>query len=803
MDSDLRLATLAKLIDNPSPAVEKRLSEELRSVENVLAADAEFDRIQDALKTLAVLAPRFHGAVVPIVSGFVRSVGTRVLLHEGQPIEEQEYRYRSAGHLIREAIEVPNTIRYAHIPEVVDFLLELARSADAEVRQNAEGALEDFAKFNLHHFNSLGAQPQLEIVARLGSLDDDGLGDNSVAVRRVLNTVLSSAMEGQTSTYNTLTLSRGSVPSGGGVAEMRLSAIELLKRMYPLKPEVAYKQSILNALGSATHRERVSQSADSNRMFERDARVVLEFMCDLVPTEPLPVVQTIEHDAYWDFHHASSADVEAAALRVRDAVAGHAEYQIYKQLIGFGGIFGDWERLRSHDEEWDHSNTKRQEAARAYVQSINDENQSEWLERILEFAKTESDDLATFPVFYEFLELLAQHKPDLVMALIEGYEVRMRPFLIPMLIGLHASSRKADVESLEQRWIVAGQHLIAIAKSMFKDNGHRVQALAAVVLRATELDDRDTLAVSMGIAASLYVHGSEPAKQVFMNGLRALAQHHDARWARRYWFGSDFKALAAKLAPHERAELLSSLNALPELDYQTEEVLCAIGEHDIESILAFLSKRLEAETQERADRRAQGRSALEDKFEAIPYSLHGLQKLLSQHPTELLTMVRERFKDEEARVMFPYLGGGRLLKGAFPNFEHQLQAPLLKLIASGAEQDLEFALAVLRTYGGNAPILDVCKSIVRVAPENSRAWRELAAALETTGGVWGEYGLAEAYERKREELAAWLTDPDEKVRSFALWLTAQLDRLSAAERQRADESIALRKYQYGEGTLDS
>ncbi|QRR34023.1 hypothetical protein JNX00_20735 [Hydrogenophaga sp. YM1] len=802
MDSDLRRATLAKLIDNPSPAVEKRLSEELRSVENVLASDAEFDRLQDALKTLAVLAPRFHGAVVPIVSGFVRSVGTRVLLHEGQPIEEQEYRYRSAGHLIRDAIEVPNTIRYAHIPEVVDFLLELSRSADAEVRQKAEGALEDFAKFNLHHFNSLGAQPQLEIVARLGSLDDDQLRDNAAAVRRVLNTVLSSVMEGQNWTYNMLTLSRGSVPSGGGVAEMRLSAIELLKRMYPLKVEVAYRKSILNALDSATHRERVSQSAESNRMFERDARVVLEFMCDLVPTEPLPVVQTIEHDAYWDFYHAPSADVEAAALRVRDAVAGHAEYQLYKQFVGFDGIFGDWEKLRSHDEEWDHSNTKRQEAARAYAQSINNENQAEWHARILEFAKTESDDVATFPVFYHFLELLAQRKPDLVMGLIEGHEARMRPFLIPMLIGLHSSSRKADVEALERRWIVAGEHLIAIAKSMFKDNGDRVPTLATIVRRATEIDDRDTLAISMGIAASLYVRGSEPAKQVFMDGLRALALHHDARWARRYWFGSDFRALAVKLEPHERTEVLSSLISLPELDYQTEEVLRAIGEHDIESIVSFLSKRLEAETQERADRRAQGRSALEDKFEAIPYSLHGLQKLLSQYPKELLTMVRESFKDDEARVMFPYRGGGRLLKGAFPNFEHQLQAPLLGFVASGDEQDLEFALAVLRTYGGNAPILDVCKAIVMVVPENSRAWRELAAALETTGGVWGEYGLAEAYERKRDELAAWLADPDDKVRSFAQWLSAKLDSLSAAERQRADEDIALRKYQYGEGNLD-
>lgn len=803
MDSDLRLATLAKLIDNTSPAVDKRLSEELRHVEAVLAQHTEFDALEDALKTLAVLAPRFHGAVVPILSAFVQSVALRALTREGQSLEAHEHRFRSASHLICEAIEVPNTIRYVHIPEVVDFLLGLARSTDAEVRQKAESALDDFATFNLDHFKTLGAHPQTAIVSRLAALDNDQLRDNAAAARRVLSTVLSSAMDGRSWTYNTVTFARGTVPSSAGVAEMRAQAIELLKRMYPLKSEVAYRKSILSALGSATHRERASQDASSNRMFERDARAVLEFMRDLVATEALPVVQTIEHDAYWDYFHSPSTDVEASALAVRDAVAARCDYQIYKQLIGFDGIFGEWEKLRSNDEEWDYSNTKRLEVARGYVQSINADNRAEWLERILEFAKTESDDLATFPVFYDFLEHLAHAQPDLVMSLIEDHETRMRPFLIPMLIGLHASARKADIEVVEQRWIAAGTHLMAVAKSLLKDGSERVATLAAIVRRAKDMDDRDTLALSMGVAANLHVQGSAPAKDVFMEGLRALALHDDARWARNFWFGSDFKSLVMKLDTHERAEVLRGLQSLPELDYRTEEVLRAVGEHDIKSVLAFLAERLKAEREDRAERRAQGRGVLDDKFEAIPYNLHGLQKVLVQHPDALLAVVRDSFEAQPAPSMFPYLGGGRLLKGVFPNFDPQLQALLLQHLARGHDKDLEFALAVVRTYGGSAPILDFCKAIVRLAPEHSKAWRELAAALETTGVVRGEYGLVEAYERTRDGLAAWQTDPHIKVRAFVDWLTEELERMIAFERQRADESIALRKYQYGSGNEDS
>ena len=82
-------------------------------------------------------------------------------------------------------------------------------------------------------------------------------------------------------------------------------------------------------------------------------------------------------------------------------------------------------------------------------------------------------------------------------------------------------------------------------------------------------------------------------------------------------------------------------------------------------------------------------------------------------------------------------------------------------------------------------------------PEQSSAWRELAAAIETTGVVSGEYGMVHAFEGKRDELTVWKTDENAHVRAFAEWLTEQLERMIAFERQRADEDLALRKYKYG------
>lgn len=797
MDFELRVATLSKLIANPSIEVQKRLNEELRRVEAVLESGTDYDELRGALQILRVLAPNYHGAVIPALTTFARTLPTRVLTDGGEPINP--HGYRSAAELIGEAIDVPNAIRYAHMDAMVDFLLELTRSPDNDVVSKSQTALQRLATIGLDYFPTLGVEPQKSLLNKLAGLSDEQLLADAQAIFGVINIVLSPSMEGEHWTYNAVTISRGSVPGSVDVADMRASAIALLKRMYPLKDSVRHRESVINTLNAATQRERSSQDAETLEMFQRDAIDVLHFWLGLVPTEAMPLVQHIEHHGYWNYFHASSSDVANAALEIRDAIALHDEYQIYKQLIGFEGIFGDWEKLKTNEEEWDYGNTNRQQAARSYVDAINDGNRAVWRDRILEFSKTESDDLATFPVYYEFLDLLARQQPDLALELVTEHEGAMQPFLIPLMGGLQCSDRKNEVGEVIDRWLDAGTHLVVIAKSLFKVGPDRLEILASVVSRAEQLDQRDALSVAMAVAATFHGQRCAEAKDVFMRGLRALAKHDDARWAKLFWFGREFKMLVAAIEKSERDEVLTSLVNLPKLDYQTEEVLRAVGETDIDAVFEFLLSRLKLELDERRRRKAEGLNVLEDKFEAIPYQLHGLNKLLQKHPAKLLLLLRQNFDDMDVRSMFPYRGGAKLMKAVFPNFEQPLQAPLLELVVRGAEHDIEFVLAITRAYGGGAPILEICKAIVKAVPEQSEAWYQLAAALETTGAVWGEHGMVHAYQRKRDEIGAWKADGNERLRTFSAWLTEQLDRRIDAELKRADESLALRKYQYGIG----
>lgn len=791
MSSELRLATLSKLLDNPSAVVQKRLGEELRRVEIVLQRSTDYDDLEQALKILGVLAPKFHGAVIPALRAFVRSVSSRVLTQAGEPIPEPQSRYRSTSRLLREAIQVPHAIRYVHLQDFADLLLELSQSLEDDVRNKAAQALEGLAEFNLHDFSILGARPQADLIAHLGSLPDDDLAVNSDAILRALQALLSPTMEGYTWTYNTLTISRGAIQGGNGIPELRDAAIRLLQRMYWLKGSVAYRKGVLIALDAATRRELAAVDEQTKGMFEQDAVAVLRFLRELVRVEALPLVQRIEHDAYWDYFHAASKAVEMAALEVRDAIAGHSEYQIYKQLIGFEGIIGQWEKLRTKDEEWDHSNKKRLEAAREYVDAIDEASYAEWRARILSFSETKSDDLATFSVFYDFLELTSRERPNLALELVQLHEERMRPFLIPLIAGLWESSRRAEVAEIVERWIEDGTHLVAVAKSVLRLGAEGLATLSRVIIRAIQLDERDAVVTAMGVAARLFGTGAPEAKEVFMLGMRELATRRDASWVSAAWYGKDFRSLMGGLEPSERVEVLESMLAMPELDHQAEEVLYAIGRSDFQSVLEFISGRLQHENAARA------KSAAEDqRFEAVPYQPHGL-KLLEWHPSEVVAIVRRSF-DETSRAIFPFASGARLLKAVYPSLGDSLLPHLLKLLESGNAADAEFVAAIVRAYGGDAPIFEVCKAIVSVVPERSPIWNVMAAALETTGGVMGEYGLADALQRKHDVIAGWKSDDSERIRAFANWLTPQLQRLIERERRDADEQIAMRRYKYGE-----
>lgn len=794
---DVRLAALSKLVNIKSAAVDQRLSDEFSRIEATFQNSNEYDELSDALKTLSVLVPRFHMATLPLLKTFVRALPNKVLTDGGSPITSARHRYRSNESLIRETIDVAENIRFLHTDQVVEFLLDMSGSSDKDVRAKADGVLEALATFDLDVFYGdppLGAEPQARMVAYFAGLKDESLLASANIILRVLTTVLSPSMEGHTWSYDSLTIRRGAIGSDGGIANLRSEAIILAKRIYSLDTSIEHKRHVLQTLYSATRRETPTSDESTSAMFERDAIIVLEFMRDLVATEALPLIQKIEHQSYWVYFHGTTPAIKNKALEIRDAVNAHAEYQIYKQLIGFEGIFGKWEDLSRSEAAWDYSDQKRREAARKYLEEINNASYASWLKRILEFSRTRSNDLATFPVYYDFLKSIGEKRPRLALDLLSNHEELMKPFIIALLNGLWISANQPEAESIVKRWIKNGRHLASIAKSLYQVGKSRLNLLEAVVDRATVIDDREALVQAMSVAANLFLEGALDSKAIFMRSLREMSKRDDASWANVMWLSRDFRSMINAMQAEERSELLATLTMLPEVNYQTEELLYEIAKHDLHTVLDFLIGRLQHARKLAKRTRLTGKNE-NDRFEPIPYQLNKLNEILAHDPDALLAALRRDF-DMASSTMFTYRGA-RLIKSTFPAFDSSLEIVLLKYLESREELDIEFVIGILRTYEGSPKIQTVCKEIIKTVPERSKFWNEVAATLESTGVVCGEYGMAEAYESKVLELSSWLNDDHERVRAFAAWLIGNLQNLIEQERQRTDQNLALRKYQYG------
>jgi hypothetical protein len=157
-------------------------------------------------------------------------------------------------------------------------------------------------------------------------------------------------------------------------------------------------------------------------------------------------------------------------------------------------------------------------------------------------------------------------------------------------------------------------------------------------------------------------------------------------------------------------------------------------------------------------------------------------------------MVRSWF--DLGRPLFQYRDA-KLLSNIFPDFPDFFAKELIAMTRTDSIRDVEFVLAVLRSYDGQGFLHDVCRAAVEALPADHPSLSEVYAVIYTTGMTSGEYGLAEAYDTKAKNLSPWLDDPSDKVKRFAKEAIAALTATSGDERRRADEEIELRKHKFG------
>ncbi len=795
MNLDLKLKILNKLSQSLTIDAAKTLALEVSKAGDVLSSNNEYDLLDKALSVLEVIGYRCSRQTFKIASEFINHVNEIELVYSEDDLlyEETVKNYKDKTALISKSINVLLNIRYLESGGVLEALIALTNHDIENVRKRALEGLERLGEFNINVFYGnneqpgLHADPQKTIIKYMESCKNDFLIHHFEAVISLTQKLLSPTMENRTSTYKTVTFSQCAVPASQDVVEVRNRCLNVLKNIYWSLDDFSKKLKVIGALNVATRRHHGDINKDINSMLINNTCYVLSFYSEVVNIGDLEIIQKIENNSYWIYYHAISKEVEEAALIVESTISGDAEYQIYKTLVGYEGIFKRWEDLKAADSTWEGEDKYRNDNAEQYAASIDDENYHEWEARAIKYSKSRSGDLATFPVFYHFLEKFAEYNSSLALRFLYDNHVELVGFILPLFRGLWAGEKKEEIREWMISNINEGRYLEQSVRLFLFDESIDIELLKLALNVAEKHSNYSALSSIISVAVSKYASDNESiVDELLMPAIAISTKLSFANWIFDVWFRKQARNVLHDLSRDNIDVLLNNLALLSKIDYHAEEILFYIAERFPEKVFMYLLSRLDTNVVD---------DVSESNYEAIPYQLHKLNAPLSQIPDKAVQTLVEYFNANNEGFVYR---GARLLSIIFPDFSQDYEKALLNVIKGGDFEDISFVLSVLRNYEGQPFLHTLCQEIIKLLPSKSRLLEEVAIVLQTTGVVCGQYGIAEAYEKKRDEVVLWLEDSNEKIRDFARWYIESLDKSIELERKSANEEIALRKNKYGE-----
>jgi hypothetical protein len=792
MDIALKQKALKQIARTAGELTQSTLNTEVEKIAAALQAETQYDRFMAQLELLDTIAYRVHEKAVDIIKSILVKLEVLELTYEELSFPAVNLKeYQTNNKLIVKALEVLEHIRYHQPIHILEIFFQYTASMNESIAKQALHGIETLASFDLDIFYAdgkdwpgLGWTPQEKVLEKINSFTDPEMKTYFSGIIVACGKILSPTIEGTNWTYRTVTMRSGAVPAVEGIKSIRNQTLILLKRLYSLSDTVVRKKTVLSTMDNATRTPHMGNYSDDVRdMIMQGTSTVLQFMKTIVAKEDLQITQKIEHDTYFFYRRGVDEKVKTLALEIKTILDNRAEYQIFKALIGFEGVFTEWQ-VDNQEFNYEHEKTLREQKAKEFAESITEDNYLLWKERILSYARIESNDLATFPYFGRFLEYFGKISPTLALRLLLEASQQLEGFIIPILIGIWQTDKKADAHQVIESWIDENKYLSTLAR-FFEFTQDIDENLLTKIYSAAKVEDNLTVLnqIISTVSAQFRVDNKHLIKELFLPALTILTSHKNADWIFSVWFRAQRSEILADLNQAESQEILNNLFWLSDIDYHAEAILNPIAENYPELVVKFFCSRIASEG-----------DGISDKYDAIPFVFHELIKSLSKIPEQAVDIVLSTYDGNFG--MFIYRGAN-FLKNIFPDFPEPFEQKLLQLVQTKDEKNLLFVLAILRNYEGQLFLHRVCKELVRTVPDGGTILDEVTIVLQSTGVVSGEYGFVRAYEQKIEEIKPWLDEQDEKVKQFAERYKSELEERIDFEKQRAEEGILLRKYRYG------
>ncbi|MDA3918713.1 MAG: hypothetical protein PF690_17325 [Deltaproteobacteria bacterium] len=759
------------------------LHKEYKAIHGVLSNSCVYEEISDALSTLE----KFISHVAKESIEDLLSCWSR--LHELEELilsDTTLTKYHTKHKLFTKIVGLLGRLRYIEQESVITILLRFW-SEDKSIKTEIKKVFKNIAEYNLHAVEKIGFAPQLMLLERLMQLTEKELQNYFELVVTFCSESLSTEIEGNSWEYRKLSMKFRAIPANDDIRKIRSNSVALLQQLYTLNSSVARKKELLNRMNGACRKySRSPMSDEARKMVEQNTVDVLSYWTELIKSESLELIQKIEHDAYWNYYHASGDEVKNAALEVKKAIDTNKEYEIYRDLVGFEGIFGSWEEEKNIKTDYENKQMQREERVKIHTDGVNDDNVNEWLCRVETYLETDSQDLATFPELFKFVESMAKKFPVQVVNHFSNTS-KMDKAAIPLIRGVWESEYKDKFIEQISNWIDANQYLYELSASFGSFSNLPESLINKLLDKVLSEEDFNTLSSCLRFLEDKKNDLSEELiNQIVSKIFLLLNQRRNTDWINYVWFSRKSETFINSLSEDNVALLVNNLVYVSQIDHRVEYLLEHIAEIDVDSVFSFFEKRV-AHSQKTGNE-------IEEHYEAIPFSLSSINKVISEYPEKLISFIKNNY---EYQYGVDEYGAASLFKKCISPFQPEMTDLMLEQLDPTAEDNLLVLLAIVTCYDGHSSILCLIKRLLSTVKLNENLTKKINSSLLSLGVVSGEYGLAEAYKRKIADIEPWLTNDNRNVVEFTKQYVDLLNRMVEQEVRRTDERVALEKHQYG------
>jgi len=702
----------------------------------------------------------------------------------------------------RLVVEIVESLRYVDVSGTLQLLVDIYKDEqNKNVRKQILDTVKKLAEYKINIYNQVGLMLQMELVDYLAGMSDAEMDKIwPIAVAIWTEAIQSDITETKWKAYSVV-LSKGAIPVSYQLREVRDKAIKALFAVFDRSTDDTQRLEVLSALDVATRVP--NQSQYSNELLVvtiKDATRIVDFVTERSKSVSYELLQHLEHRFLNDYFRAKNlvedtenrfdSQVEAetlvdAIIKFRNTINADDQFVKYKVLVGFESVFpGHWT-----DKKFSYQkvNEYRRKKANLYIGEINTANENDWFNLIERCAETKSNDLATFPDFANFISQLAERNPEVTDRFLEKASDDLCNFIVSFLEGLALSARRDIYNRILEGELEAAKNLTGVARHLRYSDVKKPEFATRVLQRAIEMDD--SIAVIECFLFALVHYGTEKvadANTFIRDALTFLNDRKNSHWVSGAWFQKNERKFYEELTPENTALILQNLGYVSEVNYQTEHILGWIAERQPEAVWDYFGARLIREVEVDEDK---------ERFEAVPFEFHTLEKDLSKDPQLAIRKGLSWFVRD--RKLFQYRGG-RLLSNTFPNYPSEFAEVLAELVTSGGDTEASFALEIFQNYQGEISTFVILKEIVSRFSDDISKISSVESAIDRTGVVSGEFGFAEALQGKKESMIEWLTDERPAVKEFAQKHIAELSLRIASAHCRADTEKEMRIRSYDE-----